>query len=88
MWILGLKDKRDYLINLCNALSVYCDEQVDCNGADIHLIVIECASDDFKICFKREKDRDMAFKNIITAVWCPWDEDVIDLRKEMHEVEY
>lgn len=83
MWILGLKDGKDYLINLDNALNVSYDQHVSYNYIATFLIVIECVSDTFKICFKKESDRDRVFKTIITALWFPKDEGVIDLRVEM-----
>lgn len=86
MWILGLKDGKDYLINLDKALNVGCD-RVSYNYTVTYLIIIECASDDFKICFKKESDRDRVFKNIITALWSPEDRGVIDLREEMRNCE-
>lgn len=83
MWILGLKDGKDYLINLNKALNISCDNHMSYDYTDTFLIVIECASDDFKICFKKESDRDRVLRKIIGVLWTPTSDGVIDLRAEM-----
>ena len=83
MWILGLNDGKDYLINLEKAVNVGVENLFCPDGTPTFQIQIECTTDNFRICFKKECNRDEVFKTIITALWFPQGQGIIDLRKEM-----